>query len=377
MKHTVLAQQLEHSLMSAILAGMIAPSTLSAEELSKEGKTILKSVNHLMKHGAPTPLKLSAVRFIATKIFGAGRNVTRKYLKVLSRVNVEEDAQIIIKAARSKEALVNLINEASDQLAQGDFDRSKLNSLVGRETWAIGKLSSVADLIARGFPKAPRGLELSSLPAINNATHGFRKMWIVGGEPGTGKSCLAWQLSIELSSAVPVLYYDLDGTGIEDFVERTRIIFGGHRKKAKKAMKNIYHRENIEHLDNDLNLVKPPCMIVIDMMQSLPTMVNHRRNSLDKWLVQFKDISKRGYHFFIVSEVPRGSYGKVGMDSFKESGEIEYAGSLCARMLGDAEEDDEPIEFHILKNRHGKKHGHIINLERDPKKEWWFREARI
>ena len=142
-------------------------------------------------------------------------------------------------------------------------------------------------------------------------------------------------------------------------------------------MKQVHYRESILHLENDLNLIKPPALFVIDMMQSLPTMVNHRRNSLDKWLVQFKEVVKRGYSAFIVSEVPRGSYGKATMESFKETGELEYAGSLCARMMGDAEDDDEPIEFHIMKNRHGKTHGHIINLERDKKKVWWFKETRI
>lgn len=202
-------------------------------------------------------------------------------------------------------------------------------------------------------------------------------MWIVGGEPGVGKSTLAWQIALELAKNIPVLYYDLDGTGLGDLVERTRMIFGGSKKKAMKALKRFYYREDIAQLDNDLNLIKPPAMIVTDSMQTLPTNLMHRRSSLDKWLVDFKGIVKRGYSMFIVSEVGRGSYGKVYMESFKETGELEYAGSLCARMTGDIEDEEEPIEFHILKNRHGPKHGHITNLERDPKKDWLFLEKRI
>jgi hypothetical protein len=377
MKHIVLAPQLEQSLLSAMLGGLVAPSLLSAEELSKDGRSILKSIKYLLKHGAQTPLKPSAVQFTAIKIFGSGRGSTAKYVRGLGKVDVEADAQAIVKAARSKEALVKLINEASEQLSQGDFDRSRLSSLVGRETWAVGKLTPLADEISKGFKKPPRGISLPDLPIISQATNGFRGMWIVGGEPGVGKSTFAWQIALTLAKEIPILYYDLDGTGLEDLVERTRMIFGGSKKKAMKAMKRFYYREDIAQIDNDLNLVKSPALIVVDSMQTLPTNLLHRRSSLDKWLVDFKQIVKRGYPMFIVSEVGRGSYGKVYMESFKETGELEYAGSLCARMTGDIEDDEEPIEFHILKNRHGPKHGHIINLERDSKRDWLFKEVRV
>ena len=67
MKHIVLAPQLEQSLLSAMISGVVAPSLLSQEELSKEGKGVLKSVKYLLKNGAETPLKPAAVRITAIR----------------------------------------------------------------------------------------------------------------------------------------------------------------------------------------------------------------------------------------------------------------------------------------------------------------------
>ncbi len=377
MKHIVLAPQLERSLLSAILAGTIAPSLLSAEELSKEGTIILKSIQHLLKHGAAAPLKESSVLFISRKIFGSGQKQAKKLLKLMRHQNVEDDARVIIKTARSKEALVSLINEASSQLSEGDFDRPKLSQLVGKETWSSGKLSPVSDLLSEGFPKPPRGVALPSLPIISKATHGFSGLWILGGEPGVGKSTLAWQIAIELSEGMSVFYYDLDGTGLNYFLDNTLKIYDGSEKKVVRLMKRFYFRENLMNIDEDLANCKAPALIVVDSMQTVPVNITHRRSSLDKWILEFKEIAKRGYSMLVVSEVPRGSYENVSLGGYKETGAIEYAGSICARMIGDIEDEDEPIEFHLVKNKHYKTKGHIVNLGRTRGKDYWFKEVGV
>lgn len=376
MKHIVLAPQLERSLLSAILGGTIAPSLLSAEELSKEGKVILQSIQHLLKHGATAPLKESSVLFIAMKVFGSGKKQAKKLLRLMRHQDVEEDAKIIIKTARSKEALVSFINEASVQLSEGSFDRPKLSQLVGKDNWSTGKLSPVSDLISEGFPKPPRGVEMPSLPIISKATHGFSGLWILGGEPGVGKSTFAWQIAIELSENMAVFYYDLDGTGLDYFLDNTLKICGGSEKKVKKIMNKFYFRESLVNIDEDLAMCKAPALLVVDSMQTVPVNITHRRSSLDKWILEFKEIAKRGYPMLVVSEVPRGSYENVSLGGYKETGAIEYAGSVCARMMGDIEDEDEPIQFHIIKNKHYRTKGHLVNLERSKGKDYWFEEAR-
>ena len=376
MKHIVLAPQLEHSLLSAILEGTIAPSTLSAEELSKDGKAALKSIKYLIKHGAETPLKSSAVQFTATKIFGAGRASSRRYLRTLGKVDVESDAQAIIKAARSKEALVSLINEASEQLSEGGLNRHRLSHLIGKESWGIGRIPTIADTIKNGFPKPPEGISLPSLPTISKALHGLSGLWIVGGEPGVGKSTFCWQLAMEVAKEIEVIVYDLDGTGLDYFIDNTLKILGS-KKRVRRLMQRFHFKEDLNDLDNDLSLLKPPTLILVDSMQTVPINVTHRRNSLDKWIVEFKQVAKRGYPVVLVSEVPRGAYTEAYLGGYKETGAIEYAGSACIRLMGDIEEEDEPIEFHLMKNKHYKKKGHFVNLERVKGKDYWFKEAEI
>ena len=177
-----------------------------------------------------------------------------------------------------------------------------------------------------------------------------------------------------MNDRMPVLYYDLDGTGTDWFIERGRKIYES-TKRFKKHTDKIFVRNGIATMDTDLMRIKPPALIVIDSLQTLPTNLFHRRSSLDKWLVDFKAIHKKGFTIILVSEVGRNSYGDPGLDAFKETGEIEYACSFGCILNGDPEEEDEPIEFHIVKNRHSKKKGHLLDLERDDKKVFWFNET--
>jgi len=374
MKHIVLAPQLEQSLLSAMISGVVAPSLLSQEELSKEGKVVLKSVKYLLKNGAEIPLKPSAVRITAIKIFGAGKGSMVRYVRQLGEVEAESDAQAIIKAARSKEALVSIINEASEQLAEGGLNRRRISTLIGRESWGVGRIPTVAETIKKGFPSPPEGIPLPSLPAISRALHGFSGLWVVGGEPGVGKSTFCWQIAMEVAREIDVLYYDLDGTGLDYFLDNTLKILGS-KKKVRRLMRRFHFKEDLSDLDNDLNLLKAPTMVLVDSMQTVPVNVTHRRNSLDKWIIEFKQVAKKGYPVLLVSEVPRGAYTEAHLGGFKETGAIEYAGSACIRLMGDIEDEDEPIEFHLMKNKHYKRKGHILNLERVKGKDYWFKEV--
>ena len=117
-------------------------------------------------------------------------------------------------------------------------------------------------------------------------------------------------------------------------------------------------------------------MLVIDSVQTLPTETKFRRTSLDNWLRIFKGIhNSRGFTFILVSEVGRNNYGEPSLGAFKETGAIEYACSYGCILNGDEEDEDEPIKFTIVKNRHSKKKGHLLDLERDEKKTFWFNES--
>ena len=377
-KRIKLATDLEQSLLKAISLGLTSPSTLAPEELSKPGRAVLKAATHLINNGASTPLKPSAIYLTSKKIFGGETEDLSKYLRHLDKVSLGDDASAVIQTLRDKDVLVQLVNEAGRQLKDGAPNFLTFQTMLAeREETGAGrghKIKPLADLVDEEFPPPPHGPAITSLPKISKAANGICGIWALGGDPGVGKSTLAWQLALEMNEHMDVLYYDLDGTGTDWFIERGKHIYKS-TKKFKKHTERVFVRNGISSLDTDLMRIGTPALIVIDSLQTLPTNLSHRRSSLDKWLVDFRSIHKRGFTFILVSEVGRNSYGEPGLDSFKETGEIEYACSFGCILTGDPEEEDEPVEFTIVKNRHSKKKGHILDLERDEKKVFWFNET--
>ncbi len=374
-KFIKLAPELEQSLLKAISQGIASASTLSPEELSKPGKAVLRAISHLVNNGASTPLKPSAIYLASKKIFGGETKEITKYIRKLEKTELGEDAGAVIQTMRDKDTLVQLVNEAGTQLKEGTPNFLHLGSILEERSDVGGrKIHSLSSQVGTKWPKPPHGPEINSLPLVSKAGHGLCGIWALGGDPGVGKSTLAWQLALEMNDAMDVLYYDLDGTGTDWFIERGRQIYGS-TKRFKRHVANVYVRNGIASLDTDLMRVRPPALIVVDSIQTLPTNIFHRRSSLDKWLVDFKGIHKKGFTIVLVSEVGRNSYGEPGLDAFKETGEIEYACSFGCVLVGDPEEEDEPVEFHIVKNRHSKRKGHITDLERDEKKTFWFNEV--
>lgn len=365
-----LSPELEAALLRAIMEGWTSTASVDEEELSKPGRAVFRAIRKFPGR-SPT---YAALLLAATKIFGADREEVKRLLEAIKAINIKGEAGVLVKAIQDKQSLVEVINEAGEQLSTGALSLSKIAGLIRRHTSHDEKIIPMADTVGKFFPHPPSGLKIESLPLISAATAGFMGLWILGGEPGLGKSTIAWQIALEIQQKMPVLYYDIDGTGMEWFRERTRLIVGGSIKKFKAMTGNIHVRDYIRTLEDDLLKFNPPASVFIDSVQKLPTKIEFRRTSIDNWIVNFQDVAKRGYTIFLVSEKSRASYGQVGMGAFKESGELEYAATIGAQLSRDPEDPEAPIEFHIVKNRHGPRHGLITLLDRDKKKIFWFNE---
>jgi len=366
---------LEQSLLKAISEGLTSTSTLEPEELSKPGRAVLRAVTHLIRNGAETPLTPSAIYITSRKIFGGEKKHLTKYLRSLESITLGSDARAVLQTMRDKDTLVHIVNEAGKQLADGVPNFLHLSGILERRLEMGGrKIESLASLVDKDWPDPPHGPAIRSMQKVSLATNGICGIWALGGYPGIGKSTVALQLAFEMERKMDVLYYDLDGTGTDWFIERGRQIFHS-TAKFKEHSKNLYIRTNIETLDQDMMRVQTPAMIVIDSLQTLPTNLSHRRSSLDKWLVSFKAMFKKGFTIILVSELNRDSYREPSMSAFKETGAIEYTCSLGVILDGEPDEEEEPIEFHIVKNRHNKRKGVITELKRDLKKIFWFDEV--
>lgn len=377
-----LAADLEKALLRAIAEGVCQPDVVSSEELSKTARQAYESICYLLKRKTATPLRPTSILLTAQSLFGVEKEDFKSYLASCGDIDAGSEVADIARSAREKALLVRLINEAGTQLAKGHLDVQEISRLVDTSTAGAGKLHALALSVQDKFPVTPRGIPIRSLPILSEATNGLIGMWIVGGEPGLGKSTLAFQLALDAGQNIPAVYYDLDGTGHEWLLDRVRRIAGSNIKTFRKLTERFYLRETITTLEDDIVLIRKehgagPMLIVVDSLQTLPTSIKYKKEGLDSWINRFKQLTKQNVIIIGVSEQNRAHYGEATMGGFKGSGDIEYAGSLCAQLLQeeDADEDD-PVHFHIVKNRHGVKKGHVIDLERDEDKEFWFNEEK-
>jgi hypothetical protein len=370
MKTTKIAVKLEHELLAAVVRGACSPSVVSVKELSKIGRIIHNALVQLSQNGLQAPFKLTTIFTHCISNLGAPEEDTRQFLRNIQSVCKLKDTDVLVKIAKEKEALVNIMNEASQQLAGGKTELRKFQDLIEAQKDNNEKPKTLFEVHKDYDGEPVHGLCIDSLPTISDVTYGLQGIWVIGGEPGVGKSTLGLQIAIEAQQNMPVLYYDVDGTGERWMIYRVCQAVG--KENFENATNKLFYFSSIANLDNTLLSCQPPSLVVIDSIQALPTSVLHRRSSLDKWISDFKSIANRGYTVLLISEMNRAAYGQdPRMGAYKESGEIEYAGGMCAQLHAISED---MMEFHIVKNRHGPKKGHVATLQRDQQYPFWLEE---
>jgi hypothetical protein len=294
----------------------------------------------------------------------------------IGRVSASEagvEAGDILAKVRDKQVLMELINEAGMQLQRGNLDLALLGGVLQQDAGLSRRLDSISEVVKTGLPAPPVGQRLRSLPILSAKSGGLFGMWAIAGEPGVGKSALAWQIALDVAKDIKVLYYDFEN-GFSVMMDHTKVIFNGELERIRMATANIYYRDSIRSLDSDLCSTPPPAIIIVDSVQKLPASMEYRRSSLDRWVHRLEYLKKRGYSILLVSEVPRTQYNADAyIGAFKETGEIEYSADFGLQMLPVPPSGD-IAETHIVKNRHRPYKGFAVNLKRDPQRVWLWRE---
>lgn len=230
----------------------------------------------------------------------------------------------------------------------------------------------MAERVKDGLPDPPTGLQLKSLPLLLQRTGGIYGSWVVGGEPKLGKTALCWQLTLDASTTndIPAIYYDLENS-FAVMMDHTRAMFRGDLKKIKEVTKRLYHRDSIRTLEQDLQRVPPPAIVVVDHIQRLSSSVQFQKASLDRWIHKLDGLKKRGYTVLMISEISRANYNSDAyIGSFKESGEIEYAAETGIQLLRGP---GETVEVHVVANRHRPFRGLASLVQRY--NDWAFKEV--
>jgi broad-specificity NMP kinase len=365
-----LGTELEAAILNAILKGVVSLDVVTPAELSKIGRLVYAAIQTLVTDGYTAPYGYNAVLLAATEIHGGPRDAVRAFLVEVNNAGAGVEVRDIVRRVREKQLVYDLINEAGKQLQAGSVDLGLLGGLIAREASFGIDLQTAAERIKDGLPPPPQGLGFASLPKLREVTGGIIGVWAVAGEPGVGKSTLAWQLALDVGRRVPVLVYDFEN-GFAAAMDHTREIFGGNLERVQAALRQVYHRDSIRTLDSDLGRVPAPALIIVDSVQKLPASIENRRHGIDRWVHRLEYLKKRGYSIMMVSEVGRMYYDSdASLKAFKETGEIEYTADVGLQLLPTG--GDSIVEVAIVKNRHRKFKGSVGYLER--RNSWLFAE---
>jgi len=369
--------ELEQAIIRAVMEGVLHAWQIKPKEFSSTGETIFASLKHYVDKGGPLPVSIDVVKGYVEQ-GGRVNPEDMEYFTGLRKAPVGRGLDKVLDLARKKQTLSYLIDAAGEQMSEGEFDSGTLNRIMSQyeSSQSFEPLGANLDSV---IPAPPVGVELKSFPALTKATGGLVGFWIVGGEPGLGKSTFSWQLGIEYARDTDrkVVYYDIDATGESWLKYRTWMMFDKDMKWTKERLSRVYYRSSIRFLEDDMRRIPPPALIVVDSLQTLPTRAGQRRESLDRWLVRLKDKVNQGYDVLAVSEKNREAYDKQpSMQAYKETGEIEYACSVGLMMRGDPELVNSEIDLYIVKNRHGTKRGRVCQISRDKDRVWAYKEGR-
>lgn len=358
---------LELLVLGSLLSGKLPTELAKKDEFGKTGQYIYEAIDRMRRVGEP-PYDVQAVTEMAVVALGGDADDIRPAVKKASLIAGSKEVGEVVKTIRDRQVIVDLLDTATKQLQECTLDRSALLAHL-EEAERADALVPMSTLVGTSLPEPPTGVRLKSFPRLSDVTGGLFGMWAVAGEPAVGKSTLALQMALHYAQERDVLYYDFEnGAAVQ--LHRLGVALGSVEKLKEKTQR-LYLRETIKWMETDLAQIRPPALVVIDSVQKLPSSVEFRRNSIDKWILKLEALKKRGYDVLVLSEKNRASYGSATLSAFKESSEIEYTADTGIQLL----EGSGVIELHVVKNRHHPEKGHVADLTRT--KGFWFAENDV
>ena len=228
---------------------------------------------------------------------------------------------------------------------------------------------------------------------LDKYTGGLSGIIILGGAPKSGKTTFALNIAMHAANnSFPIVYLDFENGEInlllkilsglvqtpikdifsdyhnfkessayrkaeEEFFEISRHLFIIRPSLKDLPEKNIEVEYSEAILEKYVVFIKEQLkyekniLIIVDSLQKLPAWNSgDRRWTVDSWLRSFECIkNKFNVTFLVISELSRGKYDAPSVESFKESGDIEYTADL-ALIIRNSEDFS---ELHAVANRNG------------------------
>ena len=182
-KYVQLSPDLERAILSGIVHGFAGPDSVAPEELSKAGRVALGVLRGLYEQRVPTPYPIDHVVLAATDLFGVNKEAFAEFLREVIATQAGQAPNEILRKVRDKQLLLDVINEASEQLGRHTLDIGLVSGLFQRESVG-GKACPISDRLKDAWPEAPKGLTIASLPRLTQHTGGIHGLWALAGSPG-------------------------------------------------------------------------------------------------------------------------------------------------------------------------------------------------
>ena len=219
--------------------------------------------------------------------------------------------------------------------------------------------SFLSDVLKQKKDAAAR---LTGFKNLDKNLGGFTQgLYIVGGRPGVGKTTFLDQLSCELSAQVPVFFISYEQNRLHFAAKQIARLanLNGIELTSNHILKGIVPREIVNIMDiycqsnREIYIYSdsPPVdeiqrrveqfeydtgkspIIIVDFIQKVPSQRNNIKDAVDETVSKLQHFTTDGRRTSIlVSSFNRAAYySSVTIDSFRESGNIEYAADV---MLG-------------------------------------------
>lgn len=296
-----------------------------------------------------------------------------------------------------------LAAEAVAEVARRDLDLVEVSRTSGRYGAAEGLLSAVLEdarervAQRQATGRAVLGLA-SGIPRLDALLGGFQRgLYLLAGAPGVGKTTLALQTALHVSREVPVLYVTFENTAanlltkalcVEAAISSADVArgFASTEALAEAGEKLRSQLRRLILIDGDGHWTvsqvaalarrtleaqrQRRCLVVVDYLQLWAKTsrelrgLNEARTKVDALAGDLIDLARRlDSPVLALSSQSRtgGAYGRGGgensLDSFKESGDLEYSADVALFLTAAKERTASPpavaVDLTVRKNRHG------------------------
>lgn len=248
------------------------------------------------------------------------------------------------------------------------------------------------------------GLDVPCFSELTRYMKGIRGMIGIGAPPKVGKSTLTVQIASEVAAqGYPVLYYDFENGYnrlILKILSRISQVHPDYIQlrnpeyewKIRAAREQVVNMTKTFYVENDRRISEESILrqieqakiqsgrdrilIVVDSLQKLPMNLTTRREGIDNWIRFFEAVrDQENATLILISELSRSGYDNCGINSWKESGDLEYSFDHMMQLKKKNPDDPQGTELILNMIASRELESGEIATYRSIRPYWYFKES--